>query len=930
VLFRLLGPLRLDVPTAEVDLGPDKQRCLLVALLLSPGQPVPVEVLADRVWGDGQPRQVRNVLSTYVTRLRRAIESAGPATRTIKLRHADGGYLVDCTPEQVDLYWARGLVREARMSGDDARAALLCQRALADWQPVALAGISGTWAERTREGLLQQRFSVVSDWAKAELRMGRAGVVVDELRDLVASHPMVEEIAALFIAALAYTGRAAQALDCYARVRHAIAEELGADPGAELQDLHRAILRGEIEVSPSSGPVRGPVAPAQLPPDVRGFSGRRDELAQLDEALRAAGEQPTAVVISALSGTAGVGKTALAVHWAHMVRDRFPDGQLYVNLRGFDESGSVTSPAEALRGFLDAFDVPPQRIPAGLDAQAALYRSLLAGKLMLIVLDNARDAGQVRPMLPGTAGCLVVITSRNQLSGLLAMGARSLTLDLVSAAEARELLAHRVGESRVAAEFQAADDIAALCARLPLALSIVAARAATQPGFRLATLADTLRETHGSLDAFDGGDPATDARAVFSWSYDTLKGDGARLFRLLGLHPGVDIAVPAAASLAGAAVRQLLAELSRANLVIECAPGRYTFHDLLRAYAAELAHTLDSEVEQRRALHRVLDHYLHSAYAAAMLLDPYRDPITPAAPLPGVTLARLADHEHALAWFTGERTNVLAIIEFAARSGFDTHAWQLAWTFAEFLDRRGYWREGAASQHIALESARRMGDRSGQAYANRSLGLAHDQLGHHDEAHTCLRAALDLFCETVDLTGEARTHLSLGQMLERQGQHPTALGHSRRALALFQAAGHRPGQASALNAVGWRLAVLGDHQQALSYCEQALTLLREIGDRYGEAGTWDSLGYAHHHLGHREQAITCFQNAIGLFSDLGDRYHEAAVLTNLGDTHHANGDRDNAHRTWEHALHILTELGHADADKVRAKLAAAGDTHRGG
>jgi DNA-binding SARP family transcriptional activator len=924
VLFRLLGPVRLDLSRRKVDLGPDKQRCLLAVLLLSPGQPVPVEALADKIWGDGQPRQVRNVLSTYVTRLRRAIESAGPVTELIRLRHDAGGYLVDCEPEQVDLHWARGLAREASACGDDARAALLYRQVLTAWQPVALAGISGTWADRTRESLQQQRFGIVSGWAKAELRLGRAAAVVDELRDLVASNPTAEEMAAPLMVALARTGREAQALDCYAQLRQALAEELGADPGIELKDLHRAILRGEVDAVAPTPPAGWRVVPAQLPPDVRGFSGRRAELTQLDETLRAGGEQPTAVVISALSGTAGVGKTALAVHWAHQLRYMFPDGQMYANLRGFHQGGLATSPAEALRAFLDALDVPPSLIPAGLDAQAALYRSLLAGKRMLIVLDNARDAEQVHPLLPGAPGCLVIVTSRNQLSGLVAaVGALPLTLDLLPVAEARELLAHRLGEGRIAAEPRAADEIVALCACLPLALSIVAAQAAAQPGFRLTTLADKLREAHGSLDAFDGGDAAIDARAVFSWSYNTLSAGAARLFRLLGLHPGPDIAGPAAASLAGAPmmqVRQLLVELTRANLVTERTLGRYSLHDLLRAHATELANAYDSDVERRAALHRVLDHYLHGAHAAALLLDPYRDPINPTTPQPGITTADLADHEHAVSWFTAERAGLLAAIELAAQAGFDTHAWQLAWTLAEFLDRRGYWHDQAATQRIALDSARRLSDGPGQACAHRSLGLANDQLGHHDNAQAHLRHALALFRDIGDHTGQARTHLNLGQMLERQGQHPAALDHAQRALALFQAADHRPGQASALNAVGWRLAILGDYQQALVYCEQALALLQRIGDRYGEAGTWDSLGYAHHHLGDRQQAIICFQQAIELFRHLGDRYHEAVVLANLGDAHHADGDIDSAHRTWTQALRILTDLGHADADRVRAKL----------
>ena len=336
-----------------------------------------------------------------------------------------------------------------------------------------------------------------------------------------------------------------------------------------------------------------------------------------------------AIVITVITGTAGVGKTALAVHWAHRISDRYPDGQLYVNLRGFDPTGTAVAPAEAIRGFLDAFGVTPPQIPLSLQAQAALYRSLLAGRRVLILLDNAAEDDQIRPLLPGSPGCLVIVTSRNELRGLIVTeGAHPVDLDLLSTAEARQLLSRRAGESRVLAELPAADDIIALCARLPLALMLVAARAAAHPGFRLAALAAELREAGGSLDAFSGQDQATNVRAVFAWSYLRLSTPARRLFRLLGLHYGPDISTPAVASLAGMAreqIRPALAELARAHLVTERVPGRFAFHDLLRAYATELAGAHDSDDYRRAARRRMLDHYLHSAYRADELLSQFRD-----------------------------------------------------------------------------------------------------------------------------------------------------------------------------------------------------------------------------------------------------------------------------------------------------------------
>jgi hypothetical protein len=352
--------------------------------------------------------------------------------------------------------------------------------------------------------------------------------------------------------------------------------------------------------------------------------------------------------------------------------------------------------AQAVRGFLDALGLPPERIPADPDAQAALYRSLLAGRRILVVLDNARDADQVRPLLPGTPTALALVTSRNQLTALVAVdGAHPLPLDLLSAAEARELLARRLGAERVAAEPDAVEQIITACARLPLALAIAAARA-QHTGFPLSALAAELTETNEAgdrrLDALDAGDPATQIRAVFSWSYAALTPLAAQLFRLLGFHPGPDITIPAAASLAGrprAETRRLLTELTWANLITEYVPGRYTLHNLLRAYATDLTHRHDTAEQRHAAAHRVLDHYLHTAHAAARLLDPTRNLPAPTPPQPGVTPDSPTDRQQSLDWFTTEHPVLMAAIDHAAEGGFDTHTWQLVWTMWTFFDRRG-------------------------------------------------------------------------------------------------------------------------------------------------------------------------------------------------------------------------------------------------
>jgi tetratricopeptide (TPR) repeat protein len=577
-----------------------------------------------------------------------------------------------------------------------------------------------------------------------------------------------------------------------------------------------------------------------------------------------------------------------------------------------------------VRCLLDALPVPPQRIPAGLDAQTALYRSLLAGRRMLIVLDNARDPGQVRPLLPGTPGCLVLVTSRSSLSGLVAAdGAHPVLLDLLSPDEGRELLARRLGPDRVAAEPEAVAEIVDRCARLPLALAIVAARAATHPGFGLADLASELRDTRRRWAALANDDAATDVASVFSWSYQALTPDAARLFRLLGLHPGPDITAPAAASLAGlslAEVRPLLSALTQAHLLAEPKPGRYALHDLLRDYAAEQARAFDADEARQAASRRMLDHYVHTAYPADRLLSTLRDPIAIGPPEPGCRPETIADAGQALDWFRAEHHVLLAAVNHSAATGFDVYTWQLAWALTTYLDRGGHWYDWIAAMHPAAAAARRIGEASAEALAHRLLARAYMRLGHLDGAYTHLRHALDLFERGDDNVGRAHTLLNLSDLWEQQGRHADAVGEARRALDLYRASDHRPGQADALNTIGWCLAQNGAHAEAIPYCEEALVLHRDLGPGIVQATAWDSLGYAHHHLGHHDEAIACYRAAVDMFRDLGARADEATTLTGLGDAHLAAGDTGAARDAWRRSLAILDELGHPDADDVHARL----------
>jgi tetratricopeptide (TPR) repeat protein/transcriptional regulator with XRE-family HTH domain len=693
--------------------------------------------------------------------------------------------------------------------------------------------------------------------------------------------------------------------------------------GAERDRFCQAALD---DTAPPAGEVRSRPVPAQLPADVAGFVGRTDQLNRLSELLDQ-GDRPATVVISAIAGTPGVGKTALAVHWAHRSIDRFPDGQLYSNLRGFDPAG-IATPGQVVRSFLDALDVPAQRVPEGLDAQAALYRSLLTERRMLVLLDNARDADQVRPLLPGAPGCLVLVTSRNQLTGLIAAaGALPLPLDLLSRDEAGDLLARRVGADRVAAEPAAVEEIVERCARLPLALAIVATRAATQPGLPLAALAAELRGPDDRLDTLATGDPSTDVRSVFSWSYRQLSGPAARLFRLLGVHPGPDLSVSAAAALAGISAgraRPVLGELVRAHLVGERVPGRYTPHDLLRVYAGELVAADEPPADRDAAVHRLVDHYVRSAARADAVLNPARDVIDLVVPPVGGTVDEFEfefeSEASATEWFTTEYQVLLAAVRLAVDAALDRQAWQLVWSMATYLERHQGFRDAVALQRIALAAARRIDDLPAQAYSHRLLGRAQAMLGDPGDARSHLEHALEAYRRLGDDTNQGLVHLGLAAMLDRQGRFRDALHQAEQALARFRTSGYRIGYANALNNVGWFHARLGDYRTSLAYGEQALGLQQELGNRRGEALTRDSLGVAYHHLGRHADAVAAYRQALELLREHGNPYYEAETLVHLGDIHHADGDAGAARDHWQAALTILTDLDHPDSEQVRARL----------
>jgi transcriptional regulator with XRE-family HTH domain/tetratricopeptide (TPR) repeat protein len=678
--------------------------------------------------------------------------------------------------------------------------------------------------------------------------------------------------------------------------------------------------------------VNGATVPRQLPTRVPHFAGRAGELAQLDGVLDAAASDQaagaTGVAISAIGGTAGVGKTALALHWAHRVAHRFPDGQLYANLRGFDAGhGKPAEPADVLRGFLDALGVHPERLPADVEGLAGLYRSVLAGRRMLVLLDNAADAAQVRPLLPASPECLVIVTSRRELAALAAgEGARLLQLDVLSEQEANELLVARLGKERAAVEPWAVTELATLCARLPLALSVVVARAAASPKLPLSSLAAELTELGGRLDGLDAGDPAANVRNVLSLSYRYLPETAARIFRLLGLHPGPDISAAAAASLAGvplAQARVALRDLTRASLLMEVVPGRFAFHDLLRAYAAEQGTPADDIETTTR---RLLDHYLHTAHAAHRVLYPGRELIDLDACAGGVAPETFGGKASALAWLEDEYQVLLKVTDFAARSGFDAHAWRLPVVLWTFHNVCGHWHDGTRLHRLAVDAARRRGDLSGEAHALRGLGSFAMSLSAFDEAHECLIAAQAAFRKLGDDLGLARTDVIFSQALEFQGRFAEALTVMDDALRLSESA---PGnrhmmlvRASALNGSAWNSVQLGDLSQARAFCRKAIELCQAIGYSPGEAGTWDTLGVVLQRLGSHAEAVPCFLRAVTLDREMGNRYDLAMVLAHLGETYASTGDLRGAREAWDESLLILRALHHPAAGAVRDQLAA--------
>ncbi|MFC0433808.1 BTAD domain-containing putative transcriptional regulator [Kutzneria buriramensis] len=900
---RVLGPLEVETGGRTVELSWPRLRVLVALLVANAGRVVSVAALVESLWGQRVSPDAHRTVRTYISRLRQAL----PAKDLILTRSP--GYLIQLAPDAIDaVRFERAAAdgRKALADGHFHTAAEGLRAALAVWRDDAYGEFAEITALRIEGDRLNRlRLSVVEDRIDADLGTGTGGELIPELEGLIVLHPGRERLWGQLMRALYRAGRQSDALAAFRRAREALVEEAGVEPSPVLTAIHQRILAHDPTLLPTTG-----VRPAQLPPAARGFTGRATEIAALDAHLA----EPAAVVIA---GSAGVGKTALALHWAHRVAEQFPDGQLYLNLRGFDPHLPPVATAEAIRVLLDAFSLPPERIPATVDAQVSLYRSLVAGKRALIVIDDAATSQQVRPLLPGS-GCATVITSRDRLTGLVtADGALPLVLDRIDADQAQELLIARLGRDRVAAEPDAVDAIVASCAGLPLALAVVAARLAGQPRYPLAAVAADLQSER--LDALDTGDPATRIRALFAVSYQRLEPDAARLFRLLGLHPGPHVTPAAAASLAAvppARVRVLLAELARAHLVEDLLPGQYVMHDLLRMYAEELTHQQDDRVA---ATGRMLDHYLHGARAAVAVLDPAVTLPTLAPPPESVVAPSFDDLRSAMAWLGAEHPVLVALVHL---SGADEYAVGLASTVANFLTFQGYGHHQSVVQHAALAAAQRLGDTVAQARAHRVLGVVQflesrfdDALAHHGEA-------LDLLGPSGNPVERADIHHSIAFALNQTGRLWEALDHAERALDLYRAAGH-PRQAQELGFVGVCHAMLGDNDKAIDCAHRSLALHGTITDPYGTAAALWCLGHARHNLGHYPESIAAYRELVAVHGKYGNRQYLAESLMRLGDVHDEAGEAEHADEMWQQAFEIFTDLGHANAHKVKARLAGA-------
>ncbi len=916
----ILGALLVSRDGIKVDLAGIRRRALVCRLAVAGGRPVPAGQLAEDLW-EGRPGPATPAtLQSHISHLRRLL---GPQ----QLVYRDGGYVLEFGADGVDAVvfdreFKAGLQQLA--AGDPAGAAGLLHAALGRWRGAALADVAGQlWAAGEITRLEELRLQATEALLDARLALGEHDAVVTAAEAAVAQQPLRERLWSQLMLALYRSGRQADALRAYQRLRRHLSDELGLQPGPDIAALEGAILRQDPTLdAPAKAAVlaRAVIVPRELPADVEGFTSREAELAELDWLLPvtacAAGEAPGLVVISAVSGTAGVGKTALAVRWAHRVTDSFPDGQLYVNLRGYDPDQPMLA-TEALAGFLRALGVAGADIPLEEAERAGRYRSLVAGRRLLVVLDNAATVEQVRPLLPGSSSVMTLVTSRDSMAGLVARdGAHRLDLDVLPAADAVTLLYTLIGQ-RAEVDPAAAAALAAQCARLPLALRVAAELAVARPDTPLAGLVVELAGLQDRLELLDaGGDPRTAVVSVFSWSYRHLPPQAGRMFRLLGLHPGADWDRYAAAALAGTGVTragQQLAVLARAHLIQPAGADRYGMHDLLRGYAAGLAAGSDSDQARQAALTGLFDYYLAACGAAMDCLAPFARHHRPDHIPAGTPVPAFGDQSTAVAWLDTELATLSAVTACTATRGWPGHTTRLAGTLYLYL-ATGHETEGLTICTRALAAARDSGDRAAQARVLNNLGAFHYRQGHHLQATDCHQQALAVARDIGDRHTQARGLAGLATVHDQQGRYQQAAHRYRQALSLFRELDDQLGELVTLGNIGVVYLRQSRYQQAADHFQQVLTLARQIGDEDDVACALGNLGEICYLQGRYQQAADHLRQALPLSRQTGNQHCEAEVLTRLGGVYRQQGHLDQAADYHQQALALCQEIGNRDGE----------------
>ncbi|WP_018349238.1 AfsR/SARP family transcriptional regulator [Longispora albida] len=852
--FSLLGPVEISDGNRTLTLPRSLRRGLLAFLVLNAGRPVSLAAITEALWGGSPPGTARAQVHSGIYAIRQQLAELDADHL---LTGGQNGYVLDTSTAAVDLSTFEDLVGQARTAADPVP---LLRQALGCWRGPALSGATGAFIDGTRARLDDQRLAVQEDLAEAELAAGRHAEMVAELAALAEEHPLRQRLRGQLMLALYRSGRAVDALATFRDYKTRLAEEQGLDPDRALSELECAILRADpaLDLPASRGP-------RQLPADLPDFCGRAQDLSTLDELS-------TGTALTVVTGTAGVGKTALAVRWAHRRAAEYPDGQLYVNLRGYDQ-GKPLRPLDVLAQFLRALGVPADRVPATVDEAAARYRSELAGQRVLIVLDNAVSADTVRMLLPGTAGCHTLVTSRDRLGGLIASsGARRLTLGVLPEDEAVGLLALILGRSRVAAEPEAAAELARACGLLPLALRIAAANLAEQPGHRIARYVTELEEA-GRVSALAvEGDASWAVRPAFDLSYRALEPEAARLFRLLGPAPGPDFSVQGVAALAGldlAEAERLLDRLATAHLADETAEGRFTLHDLLRAYATEAAAAEDHTGAHARLFRWRITH----CEAAAKLLYPQivRMPVHDE----GVVFE---DAPAAAAWLDSEARGLVAAVAHAAEHGPAASAWLLADSLRGYFWLRRTIVDWLMVASVALSAAEAAGDWRARASAHTSLGMAYTYLASYDEAAEHYRHLLKISEEAGWLEGRATAVGNLGITHYYRGELGPAEHYYRQSFELFEELGRAPSATMHLINLGTVYLRTGDLARAAGHLERARERSLAHGSRTLTGAAAHHLGMVYQELGRLDEALVALDEALEIHAGMGSANGEAMTV----------------------------------------------------